>query len=240
VVIEGREITGFHVSEHADRSIHDSSVQPTIASAPRRPAPISVFYRTLRPACGLLHNIIWPTPVGTGYTFSVRNTTWQATTYTEDGTTMHVLPGVSRALVYTVPQDDPSPTPSLLQLKRYVTQRNNRLPDDEYLSDVEPEILEPPDVDVAATRKPRRQIPLEKFGDITLPQELQRKLFKNGVKSLAWDEGVGRACIVPAGESTVYVLDFAHKPITGTQLSILPLPVFADGCHSLGRTEGQR
>jgi hypothetical protein len=150
---------------------------------------------------------------------------------------MHVVPGISRSLVYTVPRDDTSSAPALIQLKRYITQRNNRLGPDDYLDDLDPEFVESPDSE-AVMKAPRMDIPLDKFGEIILPPQLRWTLFRNGVKCIAWDEGVGRACIVPGGECSVYLLDFARTPIICTSFAffIRCLSLSLTGPHSTQST----
>jgi hypothetical protein len=208
-ILPNMQIDSFHISEYGHPALNDPSLQSTLEPTLDRPAPISVFWRTSRPDHKLYHNIIWPSRQGTlGYTFRLENMIQQALRMEKDKI-MHILPGIDRSLVYTVPADDDSSSPALLQLKKYIT--HQRIPrNDNFDPGPEPyEISEDERV-----MKPASLYPYDRFGDIVLPLSLRVSLLDNGIMSVAWDEGVGRACIAAGGfERIVYILDFAQTPL---------------------------
>jgi len=208
-ILQNMQVASFHISEYGHPALNDPSLQSTLEPTLDRPAPISIFWRTWRPDHKLYHNIIWPSRQGTlGYTFKLENMIQQASRMEKDKT-IHVLPGIDRSLVYTVPANDDSSSPPLLQLKKYIT--HQRIPRNDNF-DPGPEAYEISDDD--RVMKPASLYPYDRFGDIVLPLSLRVSLLDNGMKSVAWDEGVGRACIAAGGvERIVYILDFAQTPL---------------------------
>ncbi|KAJ3489760.1 hypothetical protein NLI96_g1915 [Meripilus lineatus] len=108
------------------------------------------------------------------------------------------LPGSYRSIIYTIPSDrcDLMDTTPVVSLKRYW--------DDECLERPSPEQLS----DEAYCSAPRR--PLRTIG-------LDRE-YKGNMGAIAWDETIGRLCMVTEKSSSVLVLDFAKAPREGEGL----------------------
>ncbi|KAJ3480202.1 hypothetical protein NLI96_g8518 [Meripilus lineatus] len=114
----------------------------------------------------------------------------------------HILPGSYRSIFYSISDDDHSDTPTMLTIAGYW--------DDE--------CLKPPSAEQLADGKwfDKSRHKLRKFAfdgnkDV-------------GVSVMAWDETIGRLCMMGAGSHIVYVLDFAKTPREG---EVFPLVSFA-------------
>ncbi|KAJ3480199.1 hypothetical protein NLI96_g8515 [Meripilus lineatus] len=104
-----------------------------------------------------------------------------------------VLPGSYRPIFYSIPKDDRTDSPPVLSMKRYWDDSAEWLkqPSAEQLAD--PLYL---------------SVDGHKLRDIGFFGEKDT----TRVTAMAWDETIGRLCMVPAGRNTVVVLDFAKAP----------------------------
>jgi hypothetical protein len=209
-IVDNRHIADFQISDHNIATQHDRSIQPSLPAALGPPPPVSIFCRTVEPH-GLHHFIVWPTHVDIppspgskqtkSYYYSLSNVTFQSR-HDSDHVIPHVLPGAYRTLIYTVPSDDRRATPSLLDLRRYVTPEAQPYDYPRIDRDANPE---------ERVMKDRKNIPFNIFSSLVMPNKLATTLREDGVTAVAWDEGIGRVCIASSDDSTIHILDFAQN-----------------------------
>jgi len=119
-----------------------------------------------------------------------------------DNTVSHVLPGAYRTLIYTIPAEDRTATPSLLDLRRYISPETQPY---DYPMDIDGDANEDQSI-----MKKRKNIPYNIYSSLAIPQRLATTLMEDGVTAVAWDEGIGRVCIAASDDSTIHILDFAQ------------------------------
>jgi hypothetical protein len=211
-IIDNRHIASFQISDHNLATRHDNSIQPSLPAANGPPSPISIFCRTTQPH-GLQHYMVWPTHVDLppfpgskqqkSYYYSLSNVSFQSR-HVCDPNIAHVLPGAYRTLLYTVPSDDRTDTPALLNLRRYITPEAQPFdypvaPEDD--RNTEQRVM-----------KKRKLIPSNIYSSLVIPKKLAASLKEDGVTAVAWDEGIGRVCIAASYDSVIHILDFAQVP----------------------------
>lgn len=178
---------------------------------PYRPRPINVIFKVVAPDEGLLRITLYPRiippPEGSAPVASSSNTPLQRIPPVEhhykydfdfvspvrfveapQNTQYRILTGVHRILTYTVPWDDITESPPIINWYRYV--------DRELFADV-PEPYVPTD----------RRRPLHMF-DI-------KRQFPKGCTTFSWDEMIGRVVYTVEGTSEVHVLEFSKRPKEG-------------------------
>lgn len=214
-------IEDFTISDHGLSSVVDPSVYPDLTrKLPHH--PISIYGRSITPT-GFFHITFWPEPIPEAlgsaanpppiddplpyihYPLSeARLQTHSTIGGTKTLMKVHVLPGSSRALVYTTPADNRTDAPPILGFYSYVSPEN-RAAEDEPQSDVAPGPNSNPN------RVRMREILLMR---VAIPPEVET-IFKRGVTAITWDEGIGRACVSAVNDSNIYILDFAQSPREG-------------------------
>ncbi|KAG6856821.1 hypothetical protein H0H87_000293 [Tephrocybe sp. NHM501043] len=164
--------------------------------------PISIFLTKEDPV-GIEHHILWPKVKEDKpgeYIYSLDQVIVQ-TNYQTKGYRPHFLPGAFRAILYTTPENDVSDAPPLLTLKRYIN------PEFQLSSYLIKRVNRSSD----AERRELRKMPINVYSFVKIPQDIKEKYKNDGLVAMAWDENIGRVCMVSgAARGTVDVLDFAH------------------------------
>jgi len=157
--------------------------------------------------------MVWPTHVDLppspgseakkSYYYSLSNVSFQSR-HDCDPNVAHVLPGAYRALIYTVPSDDRTDSPALINLRRYITPEAQPI---DYPITPADNLSEEQRV-----MKRRKLIPSNIYSSLVIPKKLAASLREDGETAVAWDEGIGRVCIAASDDSVIHILDFAQVP----------------------------
>jgi hypothetical protein len=200
----------IYISEHGSPNWVDESVHATLqrGDSAYKPRPISIFCKTILPLIGLLRITFYPQrrdssleptvdpnlrlPIAHQYRYSLTYCSPVRFVQCHADSQYRVLPGSYRTLLYTVPWDDRTDTPSVLGFFRYH--------DEELFAD-EPEDLHDENMEVNVMRRPVRRLPFNYQG--------------TKFSCLAWDETVGRICFAKPDSTQLLVLDFAKRPKEG-------------------------
>lgn len=125
------------------------------------------------------------------YKYTLRQNAKFSLTYGPDDSVIRVLPGSYRSILYVVPKDDRTDTPRVLSMMGSC--------DEGYLKPPSPEQLSDPNyLDTAV---------LKALG-FTMNEDSR-------MGAMAWDETIGRLCMVIEKGIKVFVLDFAKAPKEG-------------------------
>ncbi|KAF5356544.1 hypothetical protein D9758_008215 [Tetrapyrgos nigripes] len=207
--IEGKFAESFEIS--GDYIPPCSPDFPYLYDAKACPPPISVYMRTLNPR-GVLHYNLYPSKEITGVQINEEGvveeigewkytTDWavpQSTHYSEP-VDARIIPGVHRALIYTVPGDDRTDEPNLLALRRYY---NPLFPGSGY---PHPPYGHPePEHEVIEKRYLR---PTNLFCSFQINSPYLEHIKEQGFTAIAWDESIGRVCIATPKDMHILVLD---------------------------------
>ncbi|PFH49670.1 hypothetical protein AMATHDRAFT_147100 [Amanita thiersii Skay4041] len=204
--ITGKVIASVHISDYGVPST--TGDQPTLQLSTGPPPPISLYFRTLNPNA-ILHHSILPSyldypktlsrPARRVWFYDLAQVTLQTNHHVSPPYNLHILPGAYRAVVYSIREEDRKDTPGLVALRRYLnpefTPKDYPRPSPVTLNSV--------------LRKPRYTIPAAVYSSIELSVNAREQLAKNGISAIAWDESIGRLCIVPGNEQKIRVLDFS-------------------------------
>jgi hypothetical protein len=173
--------------------------------------PVSIYLRLKKPD-GLLHHAIYPTErkiqatakTPARYEYEYKHEAAHVTTHISDPDVAYVLPGATRAVVYTVDKDDRTDFPKMLRLRRYNHPfvRATRYQ----------EALKPEPIPISRRkRKPiLRKTLFRTFGPPDIVEEINNR---GGVAAIAWDEGSGRICVAAEKEDEVRILDCSYVTI---------------------------
>nr|GAT59839.1 predicted protein [Mycena chlorophos] len=202
--VDPREYDSFHLSDPVIHSIglDHPRLQPARPSG--LPEPISLYCRTAYPA-GLVHYLIWPkiieSPTGgpPQYFFNLEYVVPQ-TVHVSAPYSMQVLPGASRAFVFTV-EDARKSSPRVLAVRRYLSPQLQPLWGQRAMEDP----IEP------ISRRDRPPLSRKYYSAFNLPRFLRRKLDDEGLGAITWDEAIGRVCIACGDDFRIHILDFAYS-----------------------------
>ena len=172
------------------------------------PPPISIFVQTIHPN-GVIHHLVWPSAeyipatrtrnATVQYYYTLEHVCFQSQHVCSPLVT-HILPGVYRALMYTVMEDDRTDAPSLVSLRRYVN------PEYQYADYPIPRV----DRSTRILRKKLPAVPCNIYSSFPLDEKCQQHYQNGGIAAITWDEGIGRVCIAAENEMQIRILDFAH------------------------------
>ncbi|KAJ7070678.1 hypothetical protein C8F01DRAFT_389157 [Mycena amicta] len=199
--IDQREYDSFHISDPVIPSIGMDHPRLQPASGP--PEPISLYCRTSAPP-GLVHYLIWPKIVEqpnapTQFYFNLEYVVPQ-TVHVSSPYAMNVLPGSSRALVFSV-ENERKGSPRVLSVRRYLSPMLQPL--------WAPRPMEDPTEPIS--RRDRPPLSQKYYSAFHLPRAIRHKLDAQGLAAITWDEAVGRVCIACGDEFNIHILDFASS-----------------------------
>lgn len=173
--------------------------------------PVSIYLRLKNPD-GLLHHTIYPTETKieatatapAHYEYEYTHDVVHVTTHISEPDVAYVLPGATRAVVYTVGKDDRTDFPKMLRLRRYNHPFARATKYQEALKP-EPEPI---------SRRQRKPVPrktlFRNFGPADIVEEINDR---GGVAAIVWDEGSGRICVAAEKENEVRILDCSYVTI---------------------------
>ncbi|KAF7307253.1 hypothetical protein MIND_00519000 [Mycena indigotica] len=176
---------------------------PRLQPASGPPAPISLYCRMTDPA-GLAHYLIWPKIVEspgqpTKYFFNLEFVVPQ-TVHVSSPYATNVLPGASRALVFSV-ENERQGSPRVMAVRRYLSPQLQPLWAQRPMEDpVEP-----------ISRRQRPGLSKKCFSTFNLPRSIRRKLDDEGLAAITWDEAIGRVCIACGNDLQIHIYDFAFS-----------------------------
>jgi hypothetical protein len=205
--LENQLISNVYISDHGIPAFTGEH-QSVLRASDDPPPPISIFFQTEMPN-GIIHHLIWPTVYYRGITPDRRILKWCFYTlshvcfqsqHISSPLITHVLPGVYRALMYTVTEDDRKNAPSMVSLRRYVN------PESRYTEYP----IEPVDRSTHIMRRKLPLVPSNIYGSFPLDEHIQQHYQNGGIAAITWDEGIGRVCIAAENEMQIQILDFAH------------------------------
>ena len=182
------------------------------------PPPIHIYFRAVEPDEGLLRVTFYPkrmvdwippSPASSTSSSPVKGAQMSSGfvnvyRYTIDhasparfvmamgDTSYRVLPGVQNSLVYSVPLDDRSECPDVMEVFRYYDKEMYAKEPEEFIEG-----------------QPERRRPLKKL-DMRMFQKLGK-----GCRAFAWDDYIGRLVWTVEGTSQVYVVDYSKRPKEG-------------------------
>ena len=217
-----------HITDHYHPTHDDESLQRhVLGNHSKPPRPISIIGTTTAPD-GLVRLTFYPdkveqwfppTPVASSSSSSSRSSSPFSTKHEDKwaysltdcsavryiasprDTGYRILPGSYRSIVYAVPKDDITNAPSIVEIKRYGDEETLRRPTPEEMAD--PGYMRAP-------RKPFHQFFWEMEKGVR-------------VKAMAWDETIGRLCMVVEKSQVVFMLDFSKAPQEGALIRIMTL-----------------
>ncbi|TFK41981.1 hypothetical protein BDQ12DRAFT_645354 [Crucibulum laeve] len=192
-LIHGRRFGSINIAErHIPKKRED---HPTLRYTFEPPPPISLFFQSVGES-GLSEYAIFPvvfdTPSGRQFRYSATDAL-QMTMHVTEPLTPHILPGAHRALMYTVPQENLTQSPQIVNLRRYTR----------------PACEDGTAFEMIVTKEGRYKTPLIPYVSAKpeIPYQINQK---GGICSAAWDETIGRLCIASDLEDGIQVLDFSH------------------------------
>ncbi|KAK7464640.1 hypothetical protein VKT23_005848 [Stygiomarasmius scandens] len=207
--IEGKFAESFHISD--DYLPPSGPDFPNLYDEKACPPPISIFMKTINPR-GVMHYNLCPSRLvvdvrmdGTGGVDEISEwiyrTDWALlqSTHVSEPVDARIIPGVHRALVYTVPGDDRTDDPELLALRRY---HNPLFPGAGYPDP--PYGYPEPEQEVIEMRYKR---PTNLFCKFKINSPYLDYIKEQGFTAIAWDEGIGRVCIATPKDMHILVLD---------------------------------
>ncbi|THU89910.1 hypothetical protein K435DRAFT_676883 [Dendrothele bispora CBS 962.96] len=208
--IEGKFAESFHISEDYIPPIGPEF--PNLYDAKACPPPISIFMRTVNPR-GVMHYDLCSSHLIVGHQQDaitgeieeikewVYRTDWAIpqSTHVSEPVDTRIIPGVHRALMYTVPGDDRTDEPHLLALRRY---HNPLFPGSEYPHT--PYGYPEPEDEVIEKRYKR---PTNLFCNFKVDSPYLDYIKEQGFTAIAWDESIGRVCIATPKDMHILVLD---------------------------------
>lgn len=205
-LIENQRASNIHISDYGIPNLTGELSVLRASSDP--PPPISIFVQTIHPN-GVIHHLIWPSVAyvlatrthraTVQYCYTLEHVCFQSQHICSPLVT-HILPGVYRALMYTVMEDDRRDAPSLVSLRRYVN------PEYQYADYPIPRV----DRSTHILRKKLPVVPLNIYRSFPLDENCQQHYQNGGIAAIAWDEGIGRVCIAAENEMQIRIMDFAH------------------------------
>lgn len=214
-IIENQPASRVHISDYGIPTF--TGDQPQLRASHDPPPPISIFVQTVNPN-GVIHHLIWPSAdivpatatrsASTRYYYNLEHVCFQSQHICTPLVT-HVLPGVYRALMYTVMEDDRKDAPSMVSLRRYVN------PEYQYADYPISRV----DRSTCVLRKRLPVVPSNIYGSFPLDESCQQHYQNGGVAAIAWDEGIGRVCIAAENEMQIQILDFAHVVQPGARFA---------------------
>jgi hypothetical protein len=225
------KITSFHWGEDVppvapakpEGQGTDKSVQPTMTPwTDRVPTSLSLYGRLTGPTYGFVHikwqpyrSTLFPEYPQPNAGEPVRyvhplvqgcSVTVQSFHGKEQFGSARIYPGSTRAVIISVSQTSVSATPKLLRAWSYVSKEDRS----DILIPEHPKDAERRDA-WEVHRMPFRQQPM---APILLPLQVSQGM-KRGISAFAWDETIGRACMVAHKETNIYIVDFAMAPRDG-------------------------
>ncbi|KAJ6520192.1 hypothetical protein C8R45DRAFT_52401 [Mycena sanguinolenta] len=197
--VDPRSYTSFHISDPVTASIGVD--HPNIQPSSGVPPPISLFCLTAEPV-GMAHYLIWPQIVEepnkpARYYFNLEYVVPQ-TVHVSSPWPTHVLPGASKALVYTL-ENENKDMPRLLSLRRYLSPQLQPLASLRGMEDPTEPI----------SRRDRPALSKRYYSSFNITRYIRGKLDQHGLAAITWDETIGRACIACGNEHKIIILDFA-------------------------------
>lgn len=189
-----------------------------------KPPFLQIFYRTMSPDSGVGHICMWPVEPGKPeaeglplpldederpkwvYTFEASDNQIH---YDFKGHVAAVLPGSSRSLMWTYPEEDERAYPGLEDIFSYICLR----PEHSQRGPVEHQPShEAARLAVASVKRDAAKT-REHFIEFTkLPKHLSAEYKDKGLAHICWDEETARVCLVGDGDDYVRILDFARSP----------------------------
>lgn len=205
-VIHGPLVSNFHISDYGIPT--STGDHPYLHVDHEPPPPISIYLETVEPV-GVIHHILWPTPITipgtpahpsvTKYYYNLDHVCWQTQHISAPLATL-VLPGAYRSLMYTVMTDDRKDARSMINLRRYVNPEFQKTTYPVPRGDMSADIL----------RKKYPPVPARIYCSLPLDEEGQHLYQNGGLAAISWDEGIGRVCLASEKEEQIQILDFAH------------------------------
>ncbi|KAM6498570.1 hypothetical protein JOM56_006518 [Amanita muscaria] len=202
--VSGKLVASVQISDHGIPTT--TGDQPQLHPSNGPPPPISIYVRTSKPS-GVIHHCLWPSFMDIPMDELIRRTWFydlsQATVQTSHVSApydIHVLPGAYRAMMYTVRPDDRNDDLQLVSFRRYINPGN--VPFD--YPEKEPDSFGP------VLGRPRYLIPAHVYSSIDLTLSASAQLATTGISAVAWDETIGRLCVVAGKEQKIRVWDFSN------------------------------
>ncbi|KZT18699.1 hypothetical protein NEOLEDRAFT_1143063 [Neolentinus lepideus HHB14362 ss-1] len=211
-------VRSIHISEPHYPYFHDDATEHHfLPNESQDPPVISIYCRTINPDRFIFIDAIPMIPNETtdplvhcemrSHLRQVRKQDWRARLYPPHSYcsgnmlmtefeypdafgTAFMLPGNGRAAFWSVPLDDRTDAPKLVNIWSFV-----RDPEDAGLL--------PPECILDRTR-------MDCFTPVALDAEFMKE-FEDGVQAITWDEHIGRLCLSGAEDSYIYVVDFAKS-----------------------------
>lgn len=205
-----KSVASVHISDY-DVPGPTGPDQPDLCYYYDPAPPVSIYLRLKNPS-GLLHHAIYPietkvkatATAPAHYEYEYKHNAVHVTTHISDPEVAHVLPGATRAVVYTVDKDDRTDFPKMLRLRRY---NHPFARAGKYQEALKPE----PEPISRRKRKPiLRKTLFRTFGPQDIVEEINNR---GGVAAIAWDEGSGRICVAAEKENEVRILDCSYVTI---------------------------
>ncbi|KAE9401917.1 hypothetical protein BT96DRAFT_572810 [Gymnopus androsaceus JB14] len=194
ILITNRNAHSIHLSDNYDppRGID----HPFLHDPNARPPPLSIY------VCGEQLEGTEHINIDPELSFDGRwvyNLEWlhEQTTIHDAQYGLRVIPGVRRALVYTVPLDDRSDNPKIRSLSRYF---NPNFHLEDYPHGAEPE------GDLSVLRK-RYLRPAEEYTAFKFNSTMFKTIAETGFSAIAWDESTGRICIATQKTMKFLIMD---------------------------------
>lgn len=192
--ITNRNAHSVHISDHYDPLRGPD--HPFFGDPNARPPPVSIYI------CGEELEGTEHINIDPELTFDGRwvyNLEWlhAQTTIKDFEHSIRMLPGVRRALIYTVPLDDRSDNPKIKKLGRYF---NPNFHLEEYPHGAEPE----GDMSVLRQRYIR---PAEEYTTFKFSSPTFKMIAETGFSAITWDESTGRICIATRKTMKFLIMD---------------------------------
>ncbi|KAH8100983.1 hypothetical protein BXZ70DRAFT_907128 [Cristinia sonorae] len=203
------ELVDIQIPAHDAPLREDHSFRGELDREMYRGRPITIFARTLNPN-GLWRLTMLPVRIQRPpedpkaklspyfYKYSFSDSAEVFTITAPVGKAYVLMAGAIRSIVYTISLTDISLCPKIVGLYRYTDDVAHPAPEQMQHSRHSP-----------VNAMPLRELDLEMNG--------------NRIAAMAWDETIGRLCMVNEGDMRLFVLDFGKGPTTDPQGRRLPL-----------------
>lgn len=193
-LITNRNATSIHISDNYEPLIGPD--HPFKHDPKARPPPLSIY------VCGeelegMEHFNIDPVLSYDGYWFYDLEWYVEQATVKDPKYGVRIIPGVHRALVYTVPCDDRSDMPKIKSLGRYFNTQYQR---------VDYPHGHPPQGDLSVVRQ-RYLRPEHEHVPFRLNSNAFRNIAETGCSAITWDESTGRVCVATQKNLKFLIMD---------------------------------
>ncbi|KAJ3861912.1 hypothetical protein EV359DRAFT_46247 [Lentinula novae-zelandiae] len=193
-LITNRNATSIHISDNYEPLIGPD--HPFKHDPKARPPPLSIY------VCGeelegMEHFNIDPVLSYDGYWFYDLEWYVEQATVKDPKYGVRIIPGVYRALVYTVPCDDRSDMPKIKSLGRYFNTQYQRA-DYPY--------GHPPQGDLSVVRQ-RYLRPEHEHVPFRLNSNTFQHIAETGCSAITWDESTGRVCVATQKNLKFLIMD---------------------------------